>query len=51
MGIKLEGEQAKSIGVLDGETLKRQILYAIREYFLHVAGYRPGAGFRRSSLG
>jgi predicted ATPase/class 3 adenylate cyclase len=41
MGIKLEGEQAKSIGLLDGETLKRQILYAIREYFLQVAKVQP----------
>jgi ABC-type oligopeptide transport system substrate-binding subunit/class 3 adenylate cyclase len=41
VGVKLEGEQAERIGVLDGETLKRQILIAIAAYFERLAQAGP----------
>ena len=40
-GIKLEGEQAQRISVLDGETLKRQILVSIVRYFERLAQIQP----------
>lgn len=40
-GIKLEGEQAERIGVLDGETLKRQILVTTAQYFELLAQAQP----------
>ncbi len=40
-GVKLEGEPAERIGVLDGETLKRQILITIAGYFERLAQTQP----------
>lgn len=40
-GVRLEGEQAQRISILDGETLKRQILITIRQYFECLARVRP----------
>lgn len=41
MGVRLEDEQAVIVSMLDGETLKRQTLFAIREYFLRLAQQQP----------
>ncbi len=41
LGIKLEGDMAERVRVLDGETLKRQILLSISEYFACIAKERP----------
>lgn len=41
LGLKLEGEQAETVSSLDGETLKRQTLLAVRDYFTRLAQERP----------
>ncbi len=41
LGVKLEGEQAERVKILDGETLKRQALLSIAEYFLKLAQRQP----------
>jgi ABC-type oligopeptide transport system substrate-binding subunit/class 3 adenylate cyclase/tetratricopeptide (TPR) repeat protein len=40
-GVSLDDESAQRVQQLDGETLKRQILWAIAEYFQRVAQERP----------
>ena len=40
-GVKLEGEQAEQLRILDGETLKRQILITIAQYFELLAQAQP----------
>ena len=50
-GVKLEGEPAERIGMLDGETLKRQILITIARYFERLAKNSPRWCFRGSALG
>jgi ABC-type oligopeptide transport system substrate-binding subunit/class 3 adenylate cyclase len=41
LGIKLEGEEGRRVQVLDGETLKRQTILSLVEYFGRVARDRP----------
>ncbi|TAH53144.1 MAG: hypothetical protein EYC68_04595 [Chloroflexota bacterium] len=41
LGVKLEGEQAERVKILDGETLKRQVLLSLAEYFLKLAQKQP----------
>ncbi|HEY5903225.1 MAG TPA: ABC transporter substrate-binding protein, partial [Anaerolineales bacterium] len=41
MGVKLEDDSAQRVRQLDGETLKRQALWAIGEYFSAVAHEQP----------
>jgi ABC-type oligopeptide transport system substrate-binding subunit/class 3 adenylate cyclase len=41
IGVKLDDESAQRVRQLDGETLKRQMLWAIAEYFHHVAQEQP----------
>ena len=41
MGVKIDDEQEMVMNLLDGETLKRRTLFAIREYFLHLSQQQP----------
>lgn len=41
LGLKHQGEEAERIQMLDGETLKRQVLLAISRYFEQVANAAP----------
>ena len=41
VGVHLDDESAQRIRQLDGETLKRQLLWAITEYFLRLAQEQP----------
>lgn len=41
MGVKLDEEWAQRVNQLDGETLKRQVLWAITEYFRCVSQEQP----------
>jgi ABC-type oligopeptide transport system substrate-binding subunit/class 3 adenylate cyclase len=41
LGVNLEDESAQWVRQLDGETLKRQTLWAVAEYFLSVAQEQP----------
>ena len=41
LGVKLDEDSARRVQQLDGETLKRQILWAIAEYFNAVALEQP----------
>ena len=41
IGVKLDGEMTKRVRVFDGETLKRQVLYSIGEYFNRTALEQP----------
>jgi len=41
LGVKLEGELAERVRVLDGETLKRQVLLSINAYLARLAEQQP----------
>lgn len=41
LGVKLEGQAAERLQVLDGETLKRQVMHAIENYFARLAEAQP----------
>lgn len=41
LGVKLEGDAATRVKALDGETLKRQTLLSLGEYFTRVADMQP----------
>jgi ABC-type oligopeptide transport system substrate-binding subunit/class 3 adenylate cyclase len=41
LGVKLEGELAEQVAMLDGETLKRQTLLSICQYFQRMAEKQP----------
>ena len=41
LGVKLEGDAAERVRILDGETLKRQVLLSINDYFSKLAQQQP----------